>query len=62
MDSQEEMVAATQEGQISALTQRVAAAEQRIAALEQRADHMRDIVERLADHSGFSHPGFGDGH
>jgi len=55
MDQQVEAMFQAQEQQIAALTQRV-------ADPEQRADHTRDMVERLADHSGFSHPGFGDGH
>lgn len=55
MDPQVETLFQAQEAQISGLTNRV-------AVLEEQLDHLRDLVARLADHSGFSHPGFGDGH
>jgi uncharacterized protein involved in exopolysaccharide biosynthesis len=62
MDKQIEDLFQAQEQQISALSDRtttaLAAAEQRVAALEQTVEHMRDMMQRMADHAGFSHPDF----
>jgi uncharacterized coiled-coil protein SlyX len=52
MDPQIEAMFQAQEQQISALTQRV-------AELEQHLEQVRDMASHMADHVGFSHPGWG---
>ena len=53
MDQQTEQALAIHMAQIMAL-------QQQVADLAQRVEHMRDIMAHMADHAGFSHPGFGD--
>jgi Tfp pilus assembly protein PilN len=52
MDEQEQALLTIEQQEIADLKNRV-------AALEQAVQHMRDVLDHLADHSGFSHPGWG---
>ena len=50
---------AQEQGALEQLALKIAMLEQRVSQLEQEKDHMRDMMQRMADHAGFSHPGWG---
>ncbi len=52
MDPQEQAILTVEQQEIADLKNRV-------ADLEQKFEHLRDITAHMADHVGFSHPGWG---
>ena len=52
MDPQEQALLTVEQQEIADLKNRV-------ADLEQKFEHLRDMMAHMADHAGFSHPGWG---